>query len=282
MTIPENLTEFLYWVKERTELYWAKNPTEITYDDEEIENQLFGAKWIGLNDSEIDKIEIKHNIKFTPDHREFLRILHTLDRKYIITDPEQFPEGTTVFYKESSFFYDWLSDNQEIKNALNWPFRTIFEDIVGKNGVWLKSWGNRVESDEEREEVFSKWYSQAPKLLPLTRHRFLVSEPNEINNPVLSVWGSDIIVYGWNLRSYILNELTTELELLEEVYDEDDDGILTIDGVEFIKPKEWYFVRISEVDEIIKNDFALAVNKDIPFWKEMILYWSRDEFSTLA
>jgi hypothetical protein len=73
------------------------------------------------------------------------------------------------------------------------------------------------ETDEAREVVFARWYQQAPKLLPLTGYRFIIGDPLDCSNPVLSVWGSDTIVYGWDLRSYLLNELG----LLEQVYDEE-------------------------------------------------------------
>jgi len=32
LKIPEDYTEFLYWIKERTEMFWSKNP-ETSEDD---------------------------------------------------------------------------------------------------------------------------------------------------------------------------------------------------------------------------------------------------------
>ena len=77
-------------------------------------------------------------------------------------------------------------------------------------------------SFEEQEAVFARWYNQAPRLLPLTNHRFIISEPLQAGNPVLSVWGTDTIVYGWNLRHYLLEELPLvggEPALVEELKD---------------------------------------------------------------
>ena len=51
--IPENYTDFLYWVKETTESFWAKELEE-DEDDEHSIKWLQDAKWIGLSENEID------------------------------------------------------------------------------------------------------------------------------------------------------------------------------------------------------------------------------------
>jgi hypothetical protein len=48
--------------------------------------------------------------------------------------------------------------------------------------------------------------SQAPKLLPINGHRYLLVDPCRAGNPVLSVYQSDIIVYGGDLRDYFFLE----------------------------------------------------------------------------
>lgn len=259
LKIPEDYTEFLYWVKERTENFWSKNP-ETSEDDFVCKKWAYGAKWIGLNDSQIDSIENRYNIKFSFEHRLFLRILHSVDRKEIIEHINPFDEDDIEF-DHRPFFYNWLNDDEEIQDKLNWPYRTIFEDVVGENKVWLKSWGGtRPKSDNDKEIIFSKWFQQTPKLVPITSHRFVVGESIENESPVLSIWGSDIIVYGWNMRHYLLNELEEYLNLLELVYDEVDD--------------EWYTEPIKEFQEINNFEHEKAKNKAIPVWEEMILYWS--------
>lgn len=256
--IPEDLTEFLYWVKERTESFWSKNP-QTTQENFRCEDWIYGAKWQGLNDAEIDEIEKKYQIKFTPDHRAFLRILHTIDRKERI-EYEADDENAEPEIREFPFFYNWKTDNEEIKYHFDWPRRTILQDILGQNQVWLKSWGKRPKNEAEKEAVFIDWLTKAPKLLPLTGHRFMVSEPLIKGNPVLSVWGSDIIVIGWNLRHYLLNELEKDLGLWEYVFDE-----------EF---KDWDIQSKKEAQEIYNLEYELSKTKTIPFWEEMIIFWS--------
>ena len=258
LKIPKDYTEFLYWVKERTETFWSINP-ETSENDFVCEKWVYGAKWIGLSDSEIDSIENKYEIKFSYEHREFLKILHSIDRKEIIEYTETFDEDAEIKLDYRPFFFNWLKDNDEIRDRLNWPYRTIFEDVVGANKVWLKSWGKiRPNSDEEKESLFSKWFNQAPKVIPITGHRFVVNDVTDA--PVLSIYGSDIIVYGWSIRHYLLNELKEHLNLLELVYDDEDD--------------EWYSEPIKEFQEINKFEYKKAKDKAIPVWEEMILYWS--------
>jgi hypothetical protein len=259
ITIPENLTEFLYWVKNRTETFWSINP-KTTSNDFACEEWIYGAKWIGLSESQIDNIEIKYSVKFTPEHREFLKILHTIDRKETREYTDSFEENAKVLTKEVPFFYNWLEDETEIRRRLDWPFNTIYEDVIGSNRVWLKSWGKRPSSEAEIKNIYTDWYNKIPSLLPLTSHRFLVSEPSLEYNPVLSIYGSDIIVYGWNLRGYLLKELCKHLGLYKLVYDDED--------------KCYYAELLEEVQAIFNADYVFDERKVIPNIQEMILFWT--------
>ena len=209
-----------------------------------------------MKDEQIDALEKKYAIKFMPEHREFLKILHTIDRKERL---EHKNDGEIII-EERPFFYNWLTDEEEIREKFEWPYRTILEDILGANKVWLKSWGKRPASDEDKEAIFSTWFNKTPKLLPLTSHRFLVSDLNLEDRPVLSIWGSDIIVYGWDLRLYLLNELSGYLDITEQVYYEE--------------YQCYYAESIKEIKEINEKAHLDSVQKDIPYWKEMILFWT--------
>lgn len=256
--IPENITDFLYWVKDTTEEFWAQDLSEAN----EILNSnswICGAKWIGLSDEEIIEIEKKYAITFTPEHREFLRILHTIDRKQKITYQNSFEKDAKPIVKEVSFFYNWLEDDIEIKAKMNWPEETILKDVLGVNRVWLKSWGARPASDLEKTKIVIDWIAKAPKLIPVIGHRFIVSDLDLKQRPILSVYGSDIVVYGWNFRSYILNDLQEHLNLQQIMYDEEDGT--------------WYGELKEEIQEIFNKDYYAPQN-DISYWKEMILLWN--------
>lgn len=257
--IPENFTDFLYWVKEQTELFWSIDP-KTSENDFICEEWIYGAKWIGMTESEIDTVEIKYRIKFTSEHRTFLKILHAIDRKEKREYTESFDEDAPILIEEYPFFYNWLQDEKEIRERFNWPFETIFQHVIDNNQVWLKSWGIRPDPESERKKIFSEWYNKAPKLIPVKDHRFVVSDDNLNYKPILSMYGSDIIVYGWNFRGYLLNELKEHLNVSTLVYDSEYDCY----DPEFNE----------EVVKMFKEDYKYNENKTIPFWEEMILIWS--------
>lgn len=249
---PENFTEFLYWVKETTEKNW-ENVFE-TYGEDIHFGWLNGAKWIGMSDAEIDKVEKSLNIEFTTEHREFLRILHTVDKKEPL---EGYEDGEIV---EVSYFYNWLHDKEEIQKSFEWPYETILQDIEEENSVWLRSWGNRPKDKGEREAIFANWYRNAPSLIPVLGSRYVVSNKDLPDNPVISLRGSDIIVYGWDFKHYLIKELDTYLNLYEWVFDKED--------------QTWYPEQKEEYVEYGKTKYTESQSKDIPFWREMILFWS--------
>lgn len=257
MNIPEDYIEFLHWVKATTETFWSKEPIS---QEEGLspEPWVKGAKWMGLEEEEIDAIEAKYQIKFTKEHRAFLNILHTIDKKEPV---DRYNEEGEAYCIKESFFYNWKTDDKELKDRFNWVFQTILDDILGVNQTWLASWGKvRPKSDATKKEIFSNWLEQAPKLIPIFGHRFVVSEPADCDNPVLSVYGSDIIVYGWNMRHYLLSELNEHLELQYWEYDEEYD--------------DWSIEPKKELQDLCTLEYAAAKHKKIPFWEEMILYWS--------
>jgi len=51
-------------------------------------------------------------------------------------------------------------------------------------------------------EDFKSW----PRLVPVLGHRYLTVYPCSSNNPVFSIWQTDIIYYGTNLGAYLTNE----------------------------------------------------------------------------
>jgi len=248
MKVPANYIEFLQWVKTETESHWQNMHQT---DDEQNNNWIIGAKWLGLEESHIKDIEKKYNVIFTPEHREFLKVLHAIDKKRPV---EYYQENDEVFVKHDPYFYNWLSDEEEINRYLNWPYQEILKDI--KRGAWFNIWGTRPKSEMETEKVFYNWFSKAPQLIPIHAHRFVVTIPNQRNSPVLSVYGSDTIVYGWNIKHYLLNELTEFLSIHESVYNEEDNS--------------WYDEPILEIKEFKNEMWVLIEDKGIPVWDELI------------
>lgn len=249
MDIPSNLTEFLYWVKERTEKIWSVN-------DEKCLKGFYGAKWQGLSDEQIDEVQRKYEVQFTPDHREFLKVLHAIDKKEIV----EYEDEGEIITEESIFFYNWLADEKEVVEIIKGSYNWMKHDVDEKSQVWLKSWGIKPTSLDKRIEIFEEWFSHVPALLPLRGFRYIVSDESLKWKPIISMGSSDIIVMGWDFRTYLLNELRNHLDIHIDVFDEED--------------QMFYPELIDEVQQIFDENFKYDETKDIPFLKERILYWS--------
>ncbi|MCX8531802.1 hypothetical protein [Chryseobacterium luquanense] len=250
MIVPEDFTEFLYWIKERTERLWSVD------DENHYPKGFYGAQWQPLSEEQIDAVELKYAVKFTSEHREFLRVLHAVDKKEII----EYEDDGEIITEHCTFFYNWLEDEEEILKIMKEPYQWMFDDIDSVNKVWLKSWGIKPKSEAKRKEIFDEWFSHIPKLLPLTGTRFMISDENLSWKPILSVRGSDIVTMGWDFRTYLLNELKNHLDIHIWVFDEED--------------QMFYPELLPEVQEIFDQNFKYDETKDIPYLKEMMLYWS--------
>lgn len=140
----------------------------------------------GLSEKEIIQIEEFHLFKFPPDYKEFIM-------------------GKLPTNKG---FYNWRDyKSKTIIDALEWPIIGILFDI-DNNVFWADEWGEKPNTKEEREIKAKKEFSDFPKLIPINGHRYIPCFPSEINNPVYSVYQTDIIYYGTNLENYIANEFS--------------------------------------------------------------------------
>ncbi|MFZ4931184.1 hypothetical protein [Chryseobacterium sp. Mn2064] len=249
MNIPSNLTEFLYWAKERTEKLWSVN-------NENCPKGFYGAKWQGLSEDQIDQIERKYKVSFTSEHKEFLKILHAIDKKEIV----EYEDEGELIAEECTFFYNWLENEEEITSQIKYFYKGMWNDITSVNHVWLKSWGIKPKSLERKKEIFDEWFSKLPQLLPVRDSSYVVDNTNLKWNPVVGASGSDFVILGWDFRTYLLYALREHLDIYTDVYDEED--------------QRFYAELIDEVQKINDENFMYDETKDIPYLKEMILYWS--------
>lgn len=259
--IPDDLAEFFHWVKRITEANWAEKPDPIALRgwSESHDESFWGAKWApGLTPDEIDALEIKWGIHFPPDMRLFLEILHCVDRPDF-EDVQKDWESTEKVREARHLFYNWRTQDAEIEARLKWPFETIFQDIRGLNRFWMRFWGQRPESNGEKAEILRTWLAQAPTLIPIFGHRFVVGSPIMADNPVLSVMGTDIIVYGWDLRFYLLHEL--QHEFAPQSFD-----------TRYIAPEDTPFQP--ELERIAQLEDHARKTRHIPLWEDLIMSYS--------
>lgn len=222
MQIPPRFGEaFLYWFRHRTEEAWAGGYPR--------------RRWLpGLSNEEIASIERAWNIQFPPDFHLFLRLLHAVGEE---------PPGAShsrkrlVPVRKSHVVYNWLLDTKDLRAAFSWPFEGLAFDLE-HNDLWLPAWGENPPTADARRERLREVISSAPKLIPITGHRYLLAEPRREGNPILSVYQADIIIYGTDLRRFLLIEFANLL------------------GIE----------RDSSVQESMEVAQRL---EDIPFWGEV-------------
>jgi hypothetical protein len=148
----------------------------------------------GLTDQEINNIQGSFNIIFPPDLKVFLQL------------------GLPIADGFVNWRYSLESDDykQKITSLIEWPLDGILFD-VNNNAFWMESWGHKPKSHNERQEIVKKNYIKYPKLIPIYSHRYISSDPLELDNPVLSVYQTDVIYYGFNIFDYFAKEFHFDL-----------------------------------------------------------------------
>ena len=138
----------------------------------------------GLSPSELKDVESHFGFRFSPDHRDLLAAALPID----------------------SGWYDWRSTSAASLRAdvdiLTGGILSEVED----GDFWPDSWGPRPSSISDAMKFASEQTSKWPKLVPLFRNRCMPAAPAERGAPVFSVYGSDVIVYGYDLLHYLRKE----------------------------------------------------------------------------
>lgn len=214
MEIPTEFTEqFLNWFRERTEAAWAEYQPQ-TFEDYVAagvggRDWQRGTRWLGgLSEAQIEEIERRWSLHFPPDYRLFLRVLHAVDRPKRGAKYTEYVEGgepSHLVPNEKPSFYNWLTDAEALQQAFDWLVEGLQFDVE-YNGLWLPSWGAMPSRLATQRARVRKLVAAAPRLIPIIGHRYLLAEPCQAGNPVFSIYQSDIIVYGPDLRSYFLFE----------------------------------------------------------------------------
>lgn len=209
---PEFGEEFLDWFRERTEAAWASY-TPRTFEDYVVAGVGSawqpGTRWLGgLTEVEIDEIERTWALAFPPDYRLFLRRLHAVDRRMAVAHymayDERSGESHLVPYERPAF-YNWLTDTEALRGRFAWLHEGLEFDVE-HDVPWRETWGPKPVTLDAQKQRVRELVAEAPQLIPVFAHRYLLAEPHCTGNPVLSIYQSDIIVYGYDLRSYLLHE----------------------------------------------------------------------------
>ncbi|SHM31832.1 hypothetical protein [Flavobacterium chilense] len=145
-----------------------------------------GSKLVnGISRKEIDQLQILFGFDFPWEYREMLLLFSNLDRPTISINPE---DESDIEYSEDHFFYQYPEDYEKS--------RWIIEELND----------NKIEAESVLTEAGFD-VSKIVGYIPMHHHRVLVVFEDKYLSPVISVWGADIIMFGYNLREYLKYEL---------------------------------------------------------------------------
>jgi hypothetical protein len=206
--IPQQFNEaFLHWFRDQTEDTWRNYHTR-TFE-QFVASRVGGRDWQqgtrwlnGLSEQEIAAIEEQYHPCFPPDYRLFLKILHSVDRPLV---GARYSDDRHMMPTTTPSFYNWQTDTEAIEGAYEWLVEGLFFDVQHTT-LWPQSWGAKPTEVEAQEARVRDLVKAAPRLVPVFGHRYLLAEPCEAGNPVLSIYQSDMIIYGIDLRHYFLTE----------------------------------------------------------------------------
>ena len=143
----------------------------------------------GLTIEEVRQVEQTFGFHFPPDLRTFLQ--------------------TALPVSDGFVPWRWGIRNADIAHRITERLQVPVDGIVfdaKKNTFWLPQWGDRPVEESQRELIARQHLISHPQLIPIYSHRYMPELPHEGGNPVFSVWGSDIIYYGYDLLSYFVHE----------------------------------------------------------------------------
>lgn len=147
----------------------------------------------GLSEAELGRAEAVHGFRFPPDLRAML----------------------AAFLPTGPGLPDWRAPGSPALAAqLRWPLEGMLFDLE-HDQFWLPAWGAKPAALAERVARATRAVAEAPVLIPVSGHRYLPAEPEEAGNPVFSVYQTDLIVYGHDLRAYLRSELCESVEARE-------------------------------------------------------------------
>jgi hypothetical protein len=142
-----------------------------------------GTCWnAGLSELDISSFEAAIGAKFPDDYQVMLKIMNGTDLPTINTYGSEAPSALSVGVY--SYPQDLALIQEKMQNIAE--FRSDIEDIF---------------SDEESFQVFPD-----DVLVPIYGHRYLVCSADSRQSMVLSIVGSDAIVYGTSLIDYLKHE----------------------------------------------------------------------------
>lgn len=176
-----------------------KRSTEKSWEQAKIDPNCWGYQVVagttwnpGLSGHEIKQLQHRFGFAFPSDYIEMLRALNGFDRDCV---DFQGGEGPSRYRRSFYKYPDDLFSQTRLLEDLE-AHRAIVNAVLEGDGF-----------DSANLVGF----------VPIYGHRALVAFADPTLSPVLSVVGSDVIIYGQDLQGYFRHEFDEELRLPESV-----------------------------------------------------------------
>ncbi|MCX7748206.1 MAG: SMI1/KNR4 family protein [Clostridia bacterium] len=170
-----DLRSFYIDFKKESEKYWEA--VDIDYRITGFQVQR-GTRWLnGLSDNEIQEFEKEIGFNFPVVYKEFLKVMNGTDKDAINVYSNM---GEPFTYGVE--YYSFPRDINLVRDMIGWIYDSFH---ITKKQI---------------EE------NQIPHILPIMSHRFLVIDRCE-TNPVLSMYGNDVILYANSLPAFLYNDI---------------------------------------------------------------------------
>ena len=205
MEAPSDLPAFLDWLRLRTEAAWSTvTPATLAeYRRRQVGGTQVqrGTRWHPLTEREVEEVEAREG-RLPPSLRLYLLRLGGTDRPEVGATFV----GAVLQPVERPFFYDWRRPEQIAAARAEVLDGLCFD---AEHNAWWPNGVARPSSAKERSQALEAVLDGAPRLWPLVGHRHLVGD----DGVVLSIHQTDVIVWGNDLRTALLNELGPALGL---------------------------------------------------------------------
>lgn len=205
---------FLIQLRDKTEEKWRDCPP-LTFEEFLAQDKISyiwqpKTKWLGLADEEIDALEQQWSVRFPPDYCLFLKILHCLDKPITIATYDG--DTREIIPGDSSLFHNWQTDTHIIENAYQQTIDDLSYEVL-HNNVWKSGWGRKPVTKYGQKQQIEHLIAQAPKLIPIYDHRFLLTEPYQEGNPIVSIRQSGIVIHAPDLYTFFCKDFADLMDL---------------------------------------------------------------------
>lgn len=183
LPLPDNTISYFQKIKNLSEKYWSvTQPNKNVYGFQIQENSIWNP---GLSDVDLKKFQDTIGFTFPEPLKNFYKVMNGLSKPGINLCGN---DGNTPIF--GPIFYTYPRDVEEIKNLIRWIYDA---NMISENDL----------SQLNISRIF-----------PICWHRFiLIDVPG---NPILSMYGNDIIFWADDLSKLLANEL---FENIDNIHD---------------------------------------------------------------